>query len=165
MTFPFAENVRMNKGLNMTPHFLLLTIVFVIAGCSKADSERTMVTDRSLQQCGDKPNCVSTRDKRDDFQLTKFTLNEAGLSHWADIEQIALSLAGASLAKKAQNYLHIECRSAIFGFVDDFELRLQGNEIIVRSESRTGYSDFGVNRDRAEAFRTLLSNNHYLASE
>jgi len=151
----------------MNSRLLLLTITttMAMAGCSNADSENAMVADRSLQTCGDKPNCVSTRDKRDDFQLAKFTLNETGLAHWADIEQIALSLSGASLAKKAPNYLHIECRSAVFGFVDDFELRLQGNEIIVRSESRTGYSDFGVNRERAEAFRTLLLESHYLASE
>jgi len=149
----------------MTPRLLLLTIIIIMTGCSNADGKNATIADRSLQSCGDKPNCVSTRDKRDDFQLAKFTLNETGLAHWADIEQIALSLSGASLAKKAPNYLHIECRSAIFGFVDDFELRLQDNEIIVRSESRTGYSDFGVNRDRAEAFRTLLLNNHYLASE
>ncbi|PSU51737.1 DUF1499 domain-containing protein [Photobacterium frigidiphilum] len=149
----------------MTPRLLLLTIIIIMTGCSNADGVNAAVTDRSLQMCGDKPNCVSTRDKRDSFQLAKFTLNETGLSHWADIEQLALSLSGASLAKKAPNYLHIECRSAFFGFVDDFELRLQGNEIIVRSESRTGYSDFGVNRDRAEAFRALLSESHYLASE
>ncbi|EAS44498.1 DUF1499 domain-containing protein [Photobacterium profundum] len=149
----------------MTPRSLLLTITIAMAGCSNANGENTTAADRSLQMCGDKPNCVSTRDKRDDFQLTEFILNEKGLAHWADIEQLALSLSGASLAKKAPNYLHIECRSAVFGFVDDFELRLQGNEIIVRSESRTGYSDFGVNRERAEAFRTMLLESHYLTSE
>jgi uncharacterized protein (DUF1499 family) len=92
---------------------LAITTTMAMAGCSNADSENAMVADRSLQTCGDKPNCVSTRDKRDDFQLAKFTLNETGLAHWADIEQIALSLSGASLAKKAPNYLHIECRSAV----------------------------------------------------
>jgi uncharacterized protein (DUF1499 family) len=79
---------------------LAITTTMAMAGCSNADSENAMVADRSLQTCGDKPNCVSTRDKRDDFQLAKFTLNETGLAHWADIEQIALSLSGASLAKK-----------------------------------------------------------------
>jgi uncharacterized protein (DUF1499 family) len=164
MTLPLAAN-PMNKGLNMTSRLLLLTIIITITGCSNADGVNATVADRSLHICGDKPNCVSTRDKREDFQLTEFILNETGLSHWADIEQIALSLSGASLAKKAPNYLHIECRSAFFGFVDDFELRLQGNEIIVRSESRTGYSDFGVNRDRAEEFREILLQHHYLVSE
>lgn len=149
----------------MTSRLLLLTIIITITGCSNADGVNATVADRSLHICGDKPNCVSTRDKREDFQLTGFILNETGLSHWADIEQLALSLSGASLAKKAPNYLHIECRSAFFGFVDDFELRLQGNEIIVRSESRTGYSDFGVNRDRAEEFREILLQHRYLVSE
>ncbi len=41
-------------------------------------------------------------------------------------------------------------------FVDDLELRIEGNALLVRSESRTGYSDFGVNRKRAEQLRALL---------
>ncbi|MFA0697996.1 DUF1499 domain-containing protein, partial [Vibrio sp. 10N.222.49.C9] len=31
-----------------------------------------------------------------------------------------------------------------------------GNTLIVRSESRTGHSDFGVNRKRADALREAL---------
>ena len=41
-------------------------------------------------------------------------------------------------------------------FVDDLELRIDGNVLLVRSESRIGYSDFGVNRKRAEQLRKQL---------
>ena len=56
------------------------------------------------------------------------------------------------------DYLHAECRSAVFGFVDDLELNLRPAEgiIAVRSASRLGYSDLGVNRKRIETLRTAL---------
>ena len=56
------------------------------------------------------------------------------------------------------DYLHAECASAVFGFVDDLELHLRRAEgiIAVRSASRLGYSDLGVNRHRIENLRALL---------
>ena len=47
-------------------------------------------------------------------------------------------------------YLHAECRSALMGFVDDLELHLRAGDgtIAVRSASRLGWSDMGVNRQR-----------------
>jgi uncharacterized protein (DUF1499 family) len=55
--------------------------------------------------------------------------------------------------------LRIErCSSVFFGFVDDLELHLcpSQNLIAVRSASRLGHSDFGVNRKRIENLRGLL---------
>jgi len=50
------------------------------------------------------------------------------------------------------SYLHAEARSRVFRFVDDVEFVLDpGARVIqVRSASRVGYSDFGVNRRRVE---------------
>ena len=54
--------------------------------------------------------------------------------------------------------LHAECRSRVFRFVDDLDLHLRAEEkiIAVRSASRLGYSDLGVNRNRVEAQRAKL---------
>jgi uncharacterized protein (DUF1499 family) len=56
-------------------------------------------------------------------------------------------------------YLHAECESAVFGFVDDLELHLRPDEgvIAVRSASRLGYSDVGANRRRVERLRAMLT--------
>jgi uncharacterized protein (DUF1499 family) len=58
----------------------------------------------------------------------------------------------------SDDYLYAECSSAVFGFVDDLELHLRSaqNSIAVRSGSRLGKSDFGVNRKRVENLRGLL---------
>lgn len=61
-------------------------------------------------------------------------------------------------------YLHAECRSALFGFVDDLELQLRTGDrlVAVRSASRLGYYDFGVNRRRIEHLRAILTQNNIL---
>ena len=55
-----------------------------------------------------------------------------------------------------KTYIAATFSSAIFGFVDDLEIRIADDEgiIHVRSASRVGYSDGGVNRTRVETLRT-----------
>ena len=62
-------------------------------------------------------------------------------------------------APETDDYLHAECRSALFGFVDDLELHLRASDgiIAVRSASRLGYGDLGVNRRRVESLRSALA--------
>ncbi len=132
----------------------LLSITLLgLTACSQGV---TTMTDRSQSPCDDKPNCVSTQDTREEYNLTPFTLTES--TNIDAIEQVALELPGAKTAVKEDNYLRIECTSKIMRFVDDLELKIEGDQLIVRSESRVGYSDFGVNRKRAEQLRSLLAN-------
>ena len=59
---------------------------------------------------------------------------------------------------QSEDYLHAEASSAFFGFVDDLELfadRDKG-QIQVRSESRLGDSDLGVNAARISELRSAL---------
>ena len=52
-------------------------------------------------------------------------------------------------------YLHFECRSLIFRFIDDGECLIDAPQglIEIRSASRAGHSDIGVNRARMERLR------------
>ncbi|MGR5515996.1 DUF1499 domain-containing protein [Vibrio harveyi] len=134
------------------PALLSITLLGLTA-CSQGV---TTMTDRSQSPCGDKPNCVSTQDTRAEYNLTPFTLTDS--ANIDAIEQIALELPGAKTAVKEGNYIRVECTSKIMRFVDDLELKVEGDQLIVRSESRVGYSDFGVNRKRAEQLRSLLVN-------
>ena len=56
------------------------------------------------------------------------------------------------------DYLYAEYSSALFGFVDDVEFYFppETHIIHVRSASRLGHSDLGVNRKRIEAIRARL---------
>ena len=58
--------------------------------------------------------------------------------------------------EQKQNYLYAEFRSRLLGYVDDVELFFDGQVLQVRSCSRLGRRDFGVNRERVEALRSLI---------
>ncbi|MBA5763925.1 DUF1499 domain-containing protein [Vibrio sp. 404] len=136
----------------MKAPFAVLAIALMLSGCSQGN--RVMV-NKVDQICADKPNCVSTLDSREDFQIAPFNLkNDVTIDQ---VEQVALQLPGAKTATQENSYLRIECTSKIMRFVDDLELEIKGSQLIVRSESRVGYSDFGVNRKRAEQLRVLLN--------
>ncbi|CZF80385.1 hypothetical protein GCE9029_02038 [Grimontia celer] len=127
-----------------------VAMIFAL-GCAQGEDA---VTDKSLSPCGDKPNCVSTQDTREDFNVAPFELAE-GVS-MAPILEVALNMPGARLGDQESGYARVESVSKIMRFVDDLELRIDGEQLIVRSESRVGYSDFGVNRKRVEALRVAL---------
>lgn len=64
-------------------------------------------------------------------------------------------------ADETQGLMAATCRSRIFGFVDDLTVwvRLDANgltEVALRSRSRTGKGDFGVNRRRIERILARL---------
>jgi hypothetical protein len=63
-----------------------------------------------------------------------------------------------SILVSNKDYIRAESRSRIFGFVDDLEfyLPLNQSQIEVRSSSRLGESDLGVNRRRLEQIRLAM---------
>ncbi|SKA54266.1 DUF1499 domain-containing protein [Enterovibrio nigricans] len=126
--------------------------LLLVFGCAQGDET---VTDKSMQICGDKPNCVSTLDIREAHYIPPFTVTSSTVS-MNDIVEVAMTLPGARIGEQNAEYARIECVSRIMRFVDDLELRKDGDTLIVRSESRVGYSDFGVNRKRIESLREAL---------
>ena len=131
---------------------LLSLSLLTLTACSQGITD---MKDRTSSPCGDKPNCVSTQDSREQHALAEFDLSESVTLD--QIEQVALTLPGAKTASKTEDYLRIECTSRIMRFVDDLELKITDSKLIVRSESRTGHSDFGVNRKRADQLRASLN--------
>jgi len=68
------------------------------------------------------------------------------------------SMERARIVQSTDDYLHAEFRSAVFGFVDDVEFYFSPPGFIqVRSAARTGYYDFGINRERVETLRVRFA--------
>ena len=130
---------------------VIFAAALMLTACSQTP---VMIDDRSAEPCVDSPNCVSTQDTREDHQLDPFLLTPSATLN--NIEQVALSLPRANTAVKTEDYLRIEYTSRVFGFVDDLELRMANSKLWVRSQSRVGYYDFGVNRQRAQTLRAAL---------
>lgn len=75
---------------------------------------------------------------------------------WRAVREV-VAMQGGSVLRQDDAYLHASFESALFGFVDDVEFRLEGSRLAVRSSSRVGYSDLGANRRRVEALRAALA--------
>jgi uncharacterized protein (DUF1499 family) len=63
-----------------------------------------------------------------------------------------------TLVASEPDCIQAEFKSRVFGFVDDVAFFFPAGQrvIHVRSASRSGYYDFGVNRKRVERMRRLL---------
>ncbi|MEM9624421.1 MAG: DUF1499 domain-containing protein, partial [Pseudomonadota bacterium] len=68
----------------------------------------------------------------------------------------AISDMGGTVIEQNEHYLAAEFSSATFGFVDDMEFLLSADVVHVRSASRVGYSDAGVNSARVAELRQRL---------
>ena len=86
-------------------------------------------------------------------------------SHSPDTDFSALvayvtDMPRTEVVEQNDRYVHAEASSALFGFVDDFELLLdvKNSSIQARSVSRLGDSDLGVNANRLGELKELVSN-------
>lgn len=91
-------------------------------------------------------------------EVAPFALRVAPAEAWEALRLAVSALPRTEIVSDSGQYLHAECRSALFRFVDDLELLLRPDEgtIAVRSASRLGSSDLGVNRSRVETLRQSL---------
>lgn len=89
--------------------------------------------------------------------MPPFILGEAR-DPWPVVAEVVRNMARTRVVSQSERYLHAEVRSRVFRFVDDLELRYRPDDgvIAVRSASRTGRADLGVNRRRVERLRRAL---------
>jgi uncharacterized protein (DUF1499 family) len=129
----------------------------LIAGCHGARPAALGVRDGRLAPCASSPNCVSSQASDETHRIAPLRFSGAAEAAIGRLAEIVRSLPRATLISAAGNYLHAEFRSAIFRFVDDVEfLADEATGVIhVRSASRVGTSDLGVNRRRIEAIRAV----------
>jgi uncharacterized protein (DUF1499 family) len=99
------------------------------------------------------PNCVSSRADPGDRE--HYIAPLAGTSLEA-VKADMLSQTRTELVEEAEGYLHFVTTTLILRFKDDVEFEAEGDLVHVRSASRIGHSDLGVNRKRVEALRDRL---------
>jgi uncharacterized protein (DUF1499 family) len=113
---------------------------------------------KTLAPCPDKPNCVSSEAETGPHYIEPFLTTVEPDRAWQALQTVVSQLARTQIKTVDDTYLHAETKSRWFGFVDDVEFLLQPEKhrIAVRSASRTGYTDLGVNRRRLETIRKML---------
>jgi len=111
-----------------------------------------------LANCPDSPNCVSSQSTDAVHQIAPLVYEDSATEAFERLKMIIQNLDNAKIIREEQDYLYAEFTSAIMGFVDDVEFNLsEADQIInVRSASRLGESDLGVNRNRVETIRAVF---------
>lgn len=130
--------------------FLLL---FALSCASMGDAAAGLTPDGHLSSCPGSPNCVSSEEG----DVEPLSFSGAPEAAWKNV-RLTLDHMGGKVEREEGNYLAATFKSTLFRFVDDMEFRMVPEQRIIhiRSASRVGYSDMGVNRKRVEKFRTLF---------
>ena len=91
--------------------------------------------------------------------IAPLALKGDGPATLAKIKAIVESMDGAKVIKSEPGYLYAQFTSKLMKFVDDVEFWFDpaAKAIQVRSASRVGRGDLGVNRKRIEAVRSALA--------
>ena len=115
-----------------------------------------MTEKHSLLRCPDTRNCVSSID---DHPHRRIEPLPGGGKSMALIRAVVESMPGATIESVNDGVLHATFRSRWLGFVDDLHIVVGETRVDVRSKSRIGYYDFGVNRRRVTAIAKRLRAN------
>lgn len=130
----------------------LVMIAFFLLGKKSQKGSAIGLVDGKLAPCSGKPNCVNSEEGTP----SKFKINFLNTNS-LDTVKIAIENLGGEITGSQGGYLSAEFTSGVFKFVDDVEARLDGDHVQIRSASRVGYSDRGVNRARVEDIRSALN--------
>ena len=137
-------------------YFLIFIVICIVAISIISRLQPPLgLIDGRLRGGGNKPNWVcseSINHGDESHYVDPINYNQESKDAWDSLKRI-VSLTGGKIVKEEDGkYLHATYVSKLFRFVDDLELRLDETDKIIqlRSSSRVGYSDLGVNRKRAE---------------
>lgn len=118
------------------------------------------VNEGLLLPCPDTPNCISSQaDAADEEHYAEPILYKGGVKDaQLQVEQFFLAQPDTRVIESQLGYAHIVVDSPLFGFKDDVELYFPEADSVmhIRSASRVGYDDLGVNRERVRQIRDLL---------
>ncbi|MBV7259133.1 DUF1499 domain-containing protein [Erythrobacter crassostreae] len=125
---------------------------FFVLGLSSQNGSAPGLQDGRLAACPSSPNCVSSeggtsKDKN---------VEPLPADSWSKLPSVMAAMGG-TVTTESDDYIAAEFKSSVFGFVDDIEFRKDGDAVHVRSASRVGHSDAGVNAARVKELRGMIS--------
>ncbi len=134
---------------------ILWLVPVLMVGCSGTRPSTLGVKEGRLAPCPSSPNCVSTQNTDATHGVDPIAYTTSVEEAMARLEKIVRAMPRTKVVRREEDYMHLECSSRLFRFVDDVEFWFDdANKVIhCRSASRKGYSDLGVNRKRVEQIR------------
>ena len=116
------------------------------------------VRDGRLSPCPASPNCVSSQAADVEHRVAPLAYKGTASEALARLARTIAAQPGATIVAQHDGYLYATFQTPLMGFVDDVEFFVDParSVIEVRSASRLGYRDFGVNRKRIESLRAAF---------
>ncbi len=159
------------QGLTWVGSILLALLVAALIAAqvgafSGAQPEDLGVRDGKLKRPSKTPNSVSSQaelwaghPQRHYARIAPLALRGDGGATLDRLEAIVRALPGARVVERRPDYLYAQVTTRWMKFVDDLEFWVDpaAGVVQVRSASRVGRKDFGVNRERVEAIRAQLA--------
>jgi uncharacterized protein (DUF1499 family) len=119
------------------------------------------VKNGRLAPCPRSPNCVASQGDAADaaHYIAPIAFKGDAGAAWRALRETVVAAERVTVVNERDGYLRAEFATKFIGFVDDVEFLLDATARVVhvRSASRLGYRDFGVNRARIEALRARLA--------
>jgi len=136
----------------------LMGLLFLIFGVQSTPASSLDETAVRLKPCPTSPNCVSSLADDPGQRIDPFPLSGPPAETLTGLARAIGTFPRTTLVFHGAGYLKAEFRTRL-GFVDDLEFLVDEDRglVQVRSASRTGYWDLGVNRKRVEALRKAYS--------
>ena len=134
-----------------------LLLSLSLLGCAGTKPAGLGVKDGRFAPCPSTPNCVSSQSIDPEHAVAPLRFTTSPDQAMARLKKIITGMTRAKIVEERGSYLHAEFTSLIFRFVDDVEFYMDADTklIQIRSASRVGRSDFGVNRKRVDEIRAL----------
>ena len=135
--------------------FWSLPVLWLMSGFCFAQGVTPSAGGNVLKACPKSPNCVSSQADDPEHGIAVFVYSGSRSEAYARMKKVLTEMKRTTIVEEKEDYLRAEARSLLFRFVDDVEFYFPAAEkvIHVRSASRVGYSDLGVNRKRVEDIR------------
>jgi uncharacterized protein (DUF1499 family) len=110
-----------------------------------------------ISGCSNAPNCVSSESADEAHRIAPLPVDFEREGALDCLREVVSGMDRVTVLAADQEHIIAEFRSRL-GFVDDVEFRLdrENGAIQMRSASRVGYWDLGVNRRRLEGIRKMF---------
>ena len=131
-------------------------IFLVFSRCLASVPDNLGLKNQLLSPCPRTPNCVSSQEKISQHRIQPITF-EGSLKHSKERLYLVINaMHGTRIITQEDVYWHVEFTTQLLRFIDDVEFYFDESQslIHVRSASRQGYWDLGVNRRRVETIRS-----------
>lgn len=117
------------------------------------------VDDGSLSPCPKSPNCVVTQNADESHSIVPIAYRTDLDTARETLLKVLSVVPRTEVTAQTDDYIRAQSTSRLMGFIDDIEFYFPTDrkEIEMRSASRLGDSDLGVNRRRLEQIRLAMA--------